>query len=319
MANKTDFILMLPAELWLSLLSYLYLPDLVSVSASCRSFQALCLHSLQEHQALRGRYHRLGYDHDYSFGYWYPHLLAILRDPAAAYYVEDLEVENTEHELGHDPAWNVQPEDEALIREAVESEAWIPEMEKGQFIEELLAGEEDAMVTLMILRMPNLKRLSLPTECWGGLDFKYLMPIAARIAQVASEGRDDRLPLSKLERYDGHAFNGYYGVDFESIAPLIALPSLRTLSTPWNHEDGFDWPASLPKSHVRKIEMEEGTVTREAVVRFARGIRGPCMIRQNFGFRRHHETPEYDWDTLEIPWEDAGEEDWTITFGRWSG
>jgi hypothetical protein len=28
----------------------------------------------------------------------------------------------------------------------------------------------------------------------------------------------------------------------------------------------------------------------------------------------HHETPEHNWDTLEIPWEDAGEEDWTITF-----
>jgi hypothetical protein len=122
------------------------------------------------------------YDNHHGFGCWYLHLL---RDPAAAYCVENLEVENTEHRPRNNPAWNVQPEDETLIREAVDSETWIPE--KGQFIEELLAGEEDAMVTLMILRMPNLKRLSLPTECWGGLDFKYLIPIAARIAQVASE------------------------------------------------------------------------------------------------------------------------------------
>ncbi|KAJ6559887.1 hypothetical protein B0H19DRAFT_1146002 [Mycena capillaripes] len=321
MTNEMDFSTVLPAELWIALFSHLFLPDLVSVSATRRSFQALATDSLVAHQALRRRFHRLGYHNDYEPTYWYQHLLTILRDPAAAYYVEDLEVENTEHRHTEADPWTVTvlPDDEALIQEAVEREEWISDSERAQFLHQLLAGDEDAMVTLMILRMPNLKRLTLPTHCWGGLDFEHLMPIVARMARTASNadlGGGKTLPLSKLEHYEGAVFNGYYGVDFESIAPLMALPSLRTMGTGWNHEEGFDWPASLPKSRVREINISNGTVPREAIVRLARGIRGPCVIRQDFGFNRHFDTPEHDWDVLEIPFADASEAEWTVGFNR---
>ncbi|KAJ7717108.1 hypothetical protein DFH07DRAFT_785244 [Mycena maculata] len=315
MANNTDFILILPAELWMALFSHLYLPDLFSVNATCRSFHVLALHLVREHRTLRDRYYRLGYE-DYSDTYWYPLLLTLIRDPAAAYYVEDLEVEDADRDRatqmeGSETPWMVLPEDEALIRVAVEEEKWIPNTEKGDFLDKLLAGDEHAMVTLMVLRLPNLKRLSLPTYCWGGLDFDYLMPIVARIAQAAARAEEDGeqtlWPLPKLERFEGHIFNCFLGVDFESIAPLMALPSLRTLSTPWNQEEGFDWPTSLPKSRVGEINIEEGTVPREAIIRLAGGIRGPCVIRQKWGFRRYDDTPKHDWDFLDIPFEDADE------------
>ncbi|KAJ7101985.1 hypothetical protein C8R44DRAFT_808981 [Mycena epipterygia] len=323
-----DFTTLLPAELWIAIISDLYLPDLVSVSAACRSFQMFALPAMQAHKALCARYRRLGYDREYGTSYWYPLLLALLQDPAAAYYVDDLDVEDTNRDLAGeleetDTPWMVPaPADEALIRRAVEEERWIPEEEKAAFADRILGGDEDAMITVMVLRMPNLRTLSLPTHCWGGLDFEYLMPIVARIAQAAANlGQDpaDTLPLSKLERYEGHVFNGYYGVDFESIAPLMALPSLRTMSTGWNHEDGFDWPASLPKSNVREIEIKNGTVPRHAILRLAKGIRGPCIIRQEWGFRRHDDTPKEDWTSLETPFEDAGEEDWVVVFKRGYG
>ncbi|KAJ7101975.1 hypothetical protein C8R44DRAFT_887757 [Mycena epipterygia] len=231
-----------------------------------------------------------------NFHLAYPLLFALLQDPAAAYYVDDLEVDHTERDLageleGTDTPWMVPaPADEALTRRAVEEERWIPEEEKTTFVDRILGGDEDAMVTVMVLLIPNLRRLSLPTYCWGGLDFKYLMPIVARIAQAAANLEQDpvaTLPLSKLE---GQVFNGTYGVDFESIAPLMALPSLRTLSTEWNSEEGFDWPASLPKSNVREIDIKEGTLTSEAILRLAKGIRGP----------------------LKIPFEGAGEGDWVM-------
>ncbi|KAJ7749474.1 hypothetical protein B0H16DRAFT_1551528 [Mycena metata] len=321
----------LPPELWLAILSSLYLPDLVSVSAASSSFQSLALPALQAQKILRARYRRLGHDHEYGTP-WYPLLLTLLRNPAAAFYVEDLEVEHTVrhrvHEDEHtDTPWTVEPADALLIRQAVEEEHWIPEGEKEMFVERLLlVGDEDAMVTLMVLRMPNLRKLSLPTHCWGGLEFEYLMPIVAHIAQAAanndgSEGksdstRADALALSRLEHYEGQVYNGYYGVDFESIAPLMALPSLRTLSTGWNHEEGFDWPASLPKSNLCEIVIEDGTVTRAAILLLARGIRGPCAIRQKWGFQRHSDTPEEDWDSLEIPFEDAEEVDWVLKFEK---
>ncbi|KAJ7101971.1 hypothetical protein C8R44DRAFT_747000 [Mycena epipterygia] len=307
------------AELRLAILSDLYLPDLVSVSAACRSFQIFASPAVQAHKALCARYRRLGYDREYDSQYWYPLLFALLQDPAAAYYVDDLEVDHTERDLageleGTDNPWMVPaPADEALIRRAVEEERWIPEEEKTTFVDRILDGDEDAMVTVMVLRMPNLWRLSLPTYCWGRLDFKYLMPIVARIAQaVANPEQDpvDTLPLSKLERYEGQVFNGTYGVDFESIAPLMALPSLRTLSTEWNSEEGFDWPASLPKSNVREIDIKEGTLTSEAILRLAKGIRGPCVIRQEWV--RNDTYPELEWHSLEIPFEGAGEGDWVI-------
>ncbi|KAJ7828668.1 hypothetical protein B0H14DRAFT_3718556 [Mycena olivaceomarginata] len=160
----------------------------------------------------------------------------------AAYYVEVLTVEHTDSRHEVEP-WTVSVPsvEEVLIREAVEGEGWIAEPEKEKFMDQLLTGDEDAMVTLMILRMPNLKRLTLPTHCWGGLDFKHLMPIVAYIAQTASTadpGAGATLPLSQLEHYEGYLFNGSYGVDFEAIAPLMALPSLRTMCTPCNTEQG---------------------------------------------------------------------------------
>ncbi|KAJ7289665.1 hypothetical protein C8J57DRAFT_1278181 [Mycena rebaudengoi] len=312
-----DFLTVVPAELWLIVFSHLYFFDLVGVSAACRSFQALAAESLEKHRALHRRFHRLGHDYDYEPAYWYLRLLTLLREPAAAHYVDYLAVEHTDSREEETKPWPVlplAPVAEAVIGEAVEAEDWIPDTDKGQFLYQLLAGDEDAMVTLMVLRMPNLKRLTLPTHCWGGLQFTHLMPIVARIAEAAAAADPDTgttLPLSKLEHYEGHIFNGRYGVDFESLAPLMALPSLRTMNTPWNTEEGFDWPASLPKSRVREIDIPDGTITREAIVSLARNIRGPCVIRQ--GPTGYGDTPEdVDWGLLEIPFEGACEEEWTI-------
>ncbi|KAF7328727.1 hypothetical protein MVEN_02501300 [Mycena venus] len=316
MTNKMGLPTILPAELWLAILSHLYLPDLVSVSATSSVFQALAAESLAEHRALRHRFHRIGHDHHHEHDYWYLHLLTLLREPVAAYYVEVLTAEHTNTRLDTEP-WTVlpvSPVDEALIREAVEKEDWIADTEKEKYLNQLLAGDEDAMVTLMILRMPNLKRLTLPSHCWGGLDIQHLMPIVARIAETASNADPDRgpiFPLSELEHYEGHVFNGSYGVDFESIAPLMALPSLRTMCTPYNSEGGFNWPASLPKSRVRRIDIPNGEITREVIVDLARNIRGPCVIRQVA--TGYNDTPEdVDWSVLEIPFEGACEAEWTI-------
>ncbi|KAJ7231521.1 hypothetical protein C8J57DRAFT_1384828 [Mycena rebaudengoi] len=251
-----DFVTIVPAELWLLLFSYLYLPDLVSVSAACRYFQALAANSLDKH-----RFHRLGHDYHYEPAYWYLHLLTLLRKPAAASYVEHLTVEHTDSREEETKPWPVLP-----LAPAVETEDW------------LLAGDEGAM------------HLTLPTHCWGGLKFTHLMPIVARIVEAAAAADPDAettLPLSKLEHYEGHIFNGRYGVDFESIASLMALPR------------GFDWPASLPKSR--------------AIVGLAQNIRGPLFQYPT----EWNETPEdVDWDVLEIPFEGACREEWTIKFGE---
>ncbi|KAJ7185354.1 hypothetical protein C8R46DRAFT_1287901 [Mycena filopes] len=318
---------LLPPELWLAILASLYLPDLVSFSATCSSFQSLAVRPLEVHKTLRARYHSAGYNLEDS---WYSLLLAILREPAAAYYIEDLEVEQTERDLAHQPVedsdapWTVTPADAALIRRAVEVDTWIPETDKERILERLLEyGDENAAVTLLVLRLPNLRRLSLPTYGWGELDSENLMPIVTRIAQAGANVDEGGvaspslpLPLSRLEHYEGHVFDGR-GINFESIAPIMVLPSLRSLSTSWNHEEeGFDWPATLLKSNVREIRIDNGTVVLKTILRLARGIRGPCVIGQKWGFRMNADTPVRDWDSLEIPFEGAGQGDWVITGAR---
>ncbi|KAF8146357.1 hypothetical protein K438DRAFT_1869749, partial [Mycena galopus ATCC 62051] len=319
MTNNMGLSTILPTELWLLLFSHLYLPELVSVSAACSAFQALASESFAEHRGLRHHFHHIGRDDDSGHGhehaYWYRHLLTLLREPAAAYYVEVLTAKYTNTRLTSDPltVLPLSSVDEALIREAVEGEGWIPDTEKEKFVNQLLAGDEHAMVTLMILRLPNLKWLTLPSH-W---DIKHLMPIVVRIAGTASKADPDEgptLPLSKLEHYEVHLESGSYGVDFESIAPLMVLPSLRTMCTPYNSEGGFNWPASLPKSRLCRIDIPNGQITRDVIVDLARHIRGPCVIRQVP--TRFNETPEdVDWNVLEIPFAGASEEEWTIEGG----
>ncbi|KAJ7629039.1 hypothetical protein FB45DRAFT_919839 [Roridomyces roridus] len=179
----------------------------------------------------------------------------------------------------------------------------------------MLGGDEDAILTLMILHLPNLSWLSLPTYCWGGLNFKHLMPIVERIAGATTAASidplDPPLPLAKLSHYSGQIFNGRHGVDFESIAPLMALPSLRTLRTPYNTEEGFTWPASLPPSRLQRISIPDGTLTRGTIVALARNIRGPCEIHQVTG-RFNDPPPGVEWNVLQIPYEGAPKKEWRI-------
>jgi hypothetical protein len=125
------------------------------------------------------------------------------------------------------------------------------------------------------------------------LDFKHLMPIVAHIAQTASTADPEAgatLPLSQLEHYEGYLFNGSYRVDFEALAPLMALPGLRTMCTPG------------------------GEIPRQAIVCLAQNIRGPCVINQGPS-DIYGDTPDnVDWNFLDIPFEGAGEAEWTIEF-----
>ncbi|KAJ7138847.1 hypothetical protein C8R46DRAFT_1136377 [Mycena filopes] len=291
---------LVPPELWLAILASLYLPDLVSFSATSSSFQCLAVRPLEVHKALRARYHSAGYDLKSS---WYNLLVAILREPAAAYYIEVLEVEQTHRDLAHrledsDTPWTVTPADTSLA-------------DKERFLEQLLEyGDKDPAVTLLVLQLPNLRRLSLPTYGYGDLasDSETHMPIVTRIAQAAANmkagGVAHRslaegvslshslpLPLSRLEHYEGHVLDER-GIGF--IAPIMALSSLRSLRTDWNHAEGFDWPPTLPKSNVREIRIDNGTAGLNAVLRLARGIRGPCMIWGGIGIAWRFRLRELD-------------------------
>jgi hypothetical protein len=145
----------------------------------------------------------------------------------------------------------------------------------------------------------------------------YVANIVIRIANVNAGSLlppPQRRALQNLDHLAGSVFNGYCGIDLGSLPPLLALPSVRSLQLECCHEGTFIWPEGLPKSNIRKVELLACTVTSAAVRGLAKGTEGPCLIRHEWGYRRHYFMPEPngDWDYCDIPFAGAKEEDWVI-------
>lgn len=267
-------------------------------------------------------------DHGWGEVPWPRWTLEIVKSPQVASYVQIVQYDHDrrdsgtfedyvkKHELTERPDWQISTEDRELLEQAARQSHWMPEDMQVEFATAAKALEPDALITLILIHTPHLKKLQLPTYCWGGMCELPLM--SAMLNHLHKDAKDDpslykSRPLAELEMVSGDIFNGQYGLDIESIAPVFALPSVRWVRTPWNHEAGFEWPGHLPQSHIEEMLLECGTQTLAEIETWAKeGIHGPCTIRQTAGYCRVSPTfDDMDWDTIVISADRDAE--WEVT------
>lgn len=204
------------------------------------------------------------------------------------------------------------PFDELVHRELFEFylrvSPWIPLESKAAVLSSALHGSEDAVMSVLLPLLINLRVVDLGPEYDGDEWREHSTGVLSRIAKDGKRGA-----LTKLERI---SLLGEYhwGFDLQSIVPFLSLPTVRFLEISRCRNDDFDWSLDLPKSRVEKIVIYSSTVSSTVIRRFAKGLLGPCIIWQQWGDRRHDLLPEpnNDWNYCEVPFEGAGEDDLII-------
>ena len=68
-------------------------------------------------------------------------------------------------------------------------------------------------------------------------------------------------------------------IDFVGVDPFLDLPTVQSLPSECCAEGDFEWPSSLPTSHVKFISLINNTVSSKAIRGLASGIVGPYVIR----------------------------------------
>ncbi|KAI9726490.1 MAG: hypothetical protein M1828_001312 [Chrysothrix sp. TS-e1954] len=333
-------ILQLPDELLLQVQSNFYLADLEQFNLVCRRFAAVSYRRCKQHRALRRKYRRLDVL-DEKLG-WFDHLVAVLHNDDVAHYIEELHIPTAEwywQELrAFDPSVLPSEADLNLVLETARQSKWISEKDacgrRGaarnmrEFLVEIEEGDQDNILAVLVPLLPNLRKIELPAMRFGGLKMGSLPGVVERIARAAHTAEQfplhDDLPLASLREIVGLNLKSNpiarlgFGVDFRGLAPFLAIPSVRKLWTLETHEPMFHWPLDLPKSRVEEVHFLESSISEQAARELGRAIEGPCVMKQDFlmhTHRRHLQStgPREHWTNIEIPYEGAPEQDWTIT------
>ncbi|CAG9988792.1 unnamed protein product [Clonostachys byssicola] len=315
----------LPPELWDSILSYLSLPDLEAANLASQYFHAVaqnCLKAERISYRQASKFRADDYVQDEAIP-WLRPLLRVLRDPFFASYVEELDTQIEQSGFDVNRFLEIYEEktkdgivsvtDMSLIRKSARTtfSDWFDILEhpeyQNEFFDDVERLEQSALLAILMCHLPNLRVLTLTAACWGGIEeAPWLLRLADQVHRRPDTPLHGGRPFCRLQHLKGDVFNCYYGLDLDSIAPFIALPTLRCLETPQNHDDGFDWPEHLPRSNLCEILLDESTIPEEAIRIFAaQALRGPCVIKQSVGWRRHFDTPEITWSRLEVPFEGA--------------
>ncbi|GAB7358867.1 hypothetical protein MBLNU230_g4090t1 [Neophaeotheca triangularis] len=316
----------LPVELWDSIFSYLWYPDLASIALTNKICHGLVKDTLDHQFAVWSKYHHIRHDvgklfhsSDSRTGRLWPILLAVLRDPAAAHYVEHLDFysqilstpdpphpwQNPAFSDNQPETFAPTPEETAIVDHALRGEnLWSLTDNLGRTLrlhEAILThGSEGAMAALLLLKCPNLRSLSLQTLRQGTLHNKWILKILGTLSTFAAfkPTSGPPLPLCRLVNFTCNPYKPDHrqtprGIYWSQLTTFMSLPSLRTLILPcvqdWRFDCGssgtssFAWPPHLPKSNVRDVDIRDGTLEKSTILQFARAIRGPCVIRQAWG------------------------------------
>ena len=112
------------------------------------------------------------------------------------------------------------------------------------------------------------------------------------------------LPFSRLLILETDSMNMQYAWPLPHVPPFLSLPSLRRVILANPRDQHFDgWPADTPRPTCPEVYFDEGSVSLEAVRRFADCWAAPCVIRQRWDSPVHYAIDgpsEPEWDCCRV-------------------
>ena len=276
----------LPDELIFCIIEHAHLPSLLNLSLTCSRARRLCEQTLLrlrkdilEKYSSNRRYPTFG---RYP---WHRLLLLILSHQVPASYVVELLIPDSYNTLGPSrPAQEVVGNShtfyDELIHAAVQDSPWTSPEQKTEHVEEIIAGSEDATLAVLLPLLTGLRWLVPPIRAERTSEV-FRKIVCAHIA--ATPAFSSSLPFSRL------LIIWTWSIGMECEWPLphvpayLGLPGLRRviLSNPRDqHFDG--WPATMPRPRCPEVCFSEGSVSLEAIQKFAKAWDAPCVIRQSW-------------------------------------
>ena len=206
----------------------------------------------------------------------------LLFNPRAALYVRNISVDGWRDVWDHP---NADPECESchlpytdmtmkLFQQAVEDSPFIPKDQVESWIEELLDGDEGAVLSLLVMRLPNVKSLNISRMGASGF---HLLTTILHIAQSQDTGTLSRLMDVQLSR-TSWAMTGW-------VQAFSALPSVEAIKVSgYCHEHDWDFAdfqaesqnprIALPSksSAVTHLTLGNCAITTERICRTLNGL-----------------------------------------------
>lgn len=315
---------MFPVEIWYFIAEYGAHRELLMLSLSCKGMQEICSRRLQEEKEVREE-HRVWNYNDVQWGAFPIHklLLRILKGELSPSYIVELkglrgiditevpkEVGPLRYALTHIDEPENAGRNAERFRRAIESSRWIRRDQVDKCYRELIYGNEDAALAILIPLLTNLRSFCAPTNA-------FLLPvvvgkIAKKTVKHLEECRRNRaegaitaekmltFPLEKLvvvvSGRSSPRADGTCGIPLVCLALYAALPSVRRLAVDSVNFETFErWPTRAPHSQVREIYFFKSKVSDWQVRKFAKGLDGPCIFRQDIV------TPHSEYDTVRYP------------------
>lgn len=290
----------LPNELVLMVLNRLSPSDADVFCMLSKDIRKVAASFLKEHTDLKRKYTKCRYISD-SAVYDNPNgppadlLMDIIQNPNSALYVRSLHLEGIQY-----GGANYMTKESAvkLFNAAIRSCAMISgDEEQDQWCESIMTGEEDAVVALLLLMLPNLVTLRLD-NCDGHL-------ISHTLARISSSG--DKVALTQLSAVQfGQGFNDRI-FDYDGILPsLTLLPAVKRISAlnvgnPFIQQDVYP-QARRPgaKSPVTHLSFTNCCYHPMVLSRVMQGLENLTIFSYCSEVALSHAEPEPSWlrDTL---------------------
>ena len=186
---------------------------------------------------------------------------------------------------------------EPVIRKAVQASPGIDDTELDEYVEQMIIGDEDAALALLVPSLTNLRFLVPPMNA---------LRLNNAVRRIASS---HATVLDKLVLVSFRATNGNCsGMDLDDVAIYAAIPSVKRVVVSHARSYGLagdfhGWPTDLPLSRAVEVYFDRATIIPIDVRRFASGFAGPCVMRQwwvEHGSNLPEGRPEVQWDYLQI-------------------
>lgn len=167
---------------------------------------------------------------------------------------------------------------EELLHEAVENSPWVADGDVDQVSRDILHGDEDVAMQLLLPLLPNLRHLNPPL--YGCQTAEFLRKVAQ--AQALKGLEDASVPLRKLVLLTTVGSNGEFAFPIRDqwLTLFAGLRSLKRIVLTNAIDQSFGgWPDNAVRPVCPEVLIAHGGVSVAAIRQFAAGWAGPCSMR----------------------------------------